>query len=66
MTRQPEQKNIVARLVGHILKQRHLYPLFPGENIDVPYLGLGELYNGAPDMLILPSNLQAFAKVTVT
>ncbi|KAI5811009.1 DNA polymerase alpha subunit B N-terminal-domain-containing protein [Peziza echinospora] len=55
-----------SRAIQHILSQRSLYPVFPSnpaQPIDLPYLRLADFVNVAPDVLILPSQLDAFAKI---
>ena len=57
------------RLANYILQQRHFYPLFPARldaRVAVQESGLGEFVGGTPDILILPSELQYFAKVGCT
>ncbi|KAL2311780.1 DNA polymerase alpha subunit B [Schizosaccharomyces pombe] len=68
--RLPSHGNLFARLVSHVLHQRHFYPLFPGgslercnpSNLDIAHLKLGEFLNTMPDILILPSDLRYFVK----
>ena len=48
------------------MQQRHFYPLFPARTearVALQESGLGEFVGGTPDILILPSELQYFAKV---
>ena len=55
----------MARLAAHVLGQRSFFPLFPappGLNLDCG-LGGGLELACAPHLLILPSDLQPFAKV---
>ncbi|QSL66728.1 hypothetical protein MERGE_001114 [Pneumocystis wakefieldiae] len=68
----PLYSNALARLSYHVLQQRHFYPLFPGAayepsvsgaNLDIAFIELGEISHILPDILILPSDLQYFAKV---
>jgi hypothetical protein len=59
-------QGLYDRLPNYILQQRHFYPLFPGRveaRIALQESGLGEFVGGTPDILILPSELQYFAKV---
>lgn len=77
----PSESDILARLPSHLLEQRHFYPIFPpvvdpnktgfqegmiptGLPLDVSYLQLGEI-NVRYDILILPSALAPFAKVSI-
>ncbi len=63
--------NMLTRLSSSVLRQRRFYPLFPGANgedrpessLDMGYAGLTEFNNTVPDIMILPSALQHFAKV---
>lgn len=65
------QGDAMANLVRHVLGQRSFYPLFPAPealahevNLDVTHweqIALGET---APDVLILPSKLKHFSKVS--
>ncbi|CCJ30096.1 unnamed protein product [Pneumocystis jirovecii] len=68
----PLYSNALARLSYHVIQQRHFYPLFPGTayeslidgaNLDIAFMGLGEFSDVLPDILILPSDLQYFAKI---
>ena len=85
-------QDMLARLAGSIVDQRHYFPVFPpqapenlakptavsgeaaseadqrltvGASLDLGYLKLGEWLNVRPDILILPSVLSPFAKVSV-
>lgn len=78
----PRESDIMARLPGHLIQQRHFYPLYPptdrtllpktgtengiatGTPLDVSYLKLGEWMISRPDMLITPSALAPFIKVS--
>ena len=78
----PKESNIMARLPGHLIQQRHFYPLYPptdrallprtgtaegvasGMPLDISYLKLGEWLISRPDMLITPSALAPFIKVS--
>ena len=62
-----------TRAVRHILTQRAFYPVFPppptpgaggggGPPLDLPYLQLAHILNVRPDVLIFPSQLDAFAR----
>lgn len=55
----------IDRILDYILNQRNFYPLFNSlNNLDVSYLGLAELNNELPDLLILQSNyLKPFIKI---
>jgi DNA polymerase alpha subunit B len=64
--RSPSSAGLYDRLPNYILQQRHFYPLFPARaeaRIATQESGLGEFVGGTPDILILPSELQYFAKV---
>ncbi|CCG81096.1 DNA polymerase alpha subunit B [Taphrina deformans PYCC 5710] len=71
ISRNPKEKNGLARQILHIIQQRRFYPLFPGPsseisstaNLDIGYLGLTELGSSLPDVLISPSEMTTFAKV---
>ena len=72
----------MARLPGHLIQQRHFYPIYPavdrnvlpkpgtaegiatGMPLDVSYMKLGEWFISRPDMLITPSALAPFVKVS--
>ena len=61
----------MANLVRHVLGQRSFYPIFPppevvaGEvNLDVTHSSLLRMEGPAPDLLILPSKLKHFSKVS--
>jgi DNA polymerase alpha subunit B len=78
----PTEHNMLARLPGHVIQQRHFFPMFPPVNrkvlpktataegiatgmpLDVSYLKLGEWLNVRPDVLITPSALPPFTKVS--
>jgi DNA polymerase alpha subunit B len=62
----------MAGLVRHVLGQRNFYPIFPpteahaGEvNLDVTHFGLLKMEGPQPDLLILPSKLRHFSKVSI-
>ena len=71
--------DMLTRLPGYLIEQRHFFPLFPpmsrdklssngvakatGSCLDVGYLKLGEWMQVKPDVLILPSMLTPFVKV---
>ena len=82
-------EDLLARLSGAVIEQRHFFPVFPpqgrdnlpkpagvvgevepderlavGANLDLGYLKLGEWLNVRPDVLVLPSTLSPFAKVS--
>lgn len=64
--RNPINTGLYDRLPSYILQQRHFYPLFPARmeaRVAIQESGLGEFVGGTPDILILPSELQYFAKV---
>ena len=64
--RNPVNTGLYDRLPNYILQQRHFYPLFPARveaRVAIQESGLGEFVGGTPDILILPSELQYFAKV---
>ena len=64
--RNPVNTGLYVRLPNYILQQRHFYPLFPARIealVAIQESGLGEFVGGTPDILILPSELQYFAKV---
>jgi DNA polymerase alpha subunit B len=64
--RNPVNSGLYDRLPNYILQQRHFYPLFPPRKearVAIQQSGLGEFLGGTPDLLILPSELQYFAKV---
>lgn len=84
--------DLLARLAGTVIEQRHFFPVFPpqarenlpkpasilgevaeiggerrmaiGASLDLGYLKLGEWLNVRPDVLVLPSVLLPFAKVS--
>jgi DNA polymerase alpha subunit B len=67
--RNPINTGLYDRLPNYILQQRHFYPLFPARveaRVAVQESGLGEFVGGTPDILILPSELQYFAKVSIS
>jgi DNA polymerase alpha subunit B len=71
--------DMLTRLPGYLIEQRHFFPLFPpmsrdklsgngivkatGTCLDVGYLKLGEWMQVKPDVLILPSMLTPSVKV---
>ncbi|KAG4303807.1 hypothetical protein PORY_002787 [Pneumocystis oryctolagi] len=62
----PLYSDTLSRLSYYLIQQRHFYPLFPGvdgANLDIAFMGLGEFSEVLPDILILPSDLQSFAKI---
>jgi DNA polymerase alpha subunit B len=66
-----EVKDAMAGLVRHVLGQRSFYPIFPPTemyasevNLDVTHYPLVRLQEAAPDILILPSKLKHFSKVS--
>jgi DNA polymerase alpha subunit B len=68
----PQPKDAMAGLVRHLLGQRNFYPLFPvpealaaDVNLDVTHQKLLKLDGAAPDLLILPSKLKHFSKVSL-
>lgn len=61
----------MAGLVRHVLGQRNFYPIFPPTeahasevNLDVTHFGLLKMDGPQPDLLILPSKLKHFSKVS--
>ncbi|KIW33432.1 uncharacterized protein PV07_00284 [Cladophialophora immunda] len=72
-------QDLLTRLPGYLIDQRHFFPLFPpmprdklssngvvkatGACLDVGYLKLGEWMQVKPDVLILPSMLTPSVKV---
>lgn len=61
----------MAGLVRHVLGQRNFYPIFPpteahaGDvNLDVTHFPLLKMDGPQPDLLILPSKLKHFSKVS--
>lgn len=65
-----EVKDPMAALVRHVLGQRTFYPLFPVPeahaqevNLDVTHFGMLRM-ESAPDVLVLPSRLKHFSKVS--
>lgn len=71
ISRNPTEKNGLARQSSHILQQRRFYPLFPGPtsesgstaNLDMGFAGLSEFGSSLPDILISPSDMTTFVKV---
>lgn len=71
ISRNPTEKNGLARQSSHILHQRRFYPLFPGPtsemgstaNLDMGFAGLTEFGNALPDILISPSEMTTIVKV---
>lgn len=64
--RNPVNQGLYDRLPNYIMQQRHVYPLSPARSearVAIQESGLGEFVGGTPDILILPSELQYFAKV---
>ena len=79
----PKEANLLARLSGHLISQRHFYPLHPpvnreslpktgtddlvatGTPMDISYLKLGDWFISSPDMLLTPSSLPPFARVSL-
>jgi len=64
--RNPVNQGLYDRLPNYIMQQRHFYPLSPARSearVAIQESGLGEFVGGTPDILILPSELQYFAKV---
>jgi DNA polymerase alpha subunit B len=66
-----ESKDTMAGLVRHVLGQRNFYPIFPPTethasevNLDVTHFGLLKMDGPQPDLLILPSKLKHFSKVS--
>lgn len=54
----------ICRLAGYLIEQRSFYPLFPpraGTQLEVPKLRLLDI-PVTPDLILLPSNVIAFAK----
>jgi DNA polymerase alpha subunit B len=67
-----ESKDTMAGLVRHVLGQRNFYPIFPPPeahssevNLDVTHFGLLKMDGPQPDLLILPSKLKHFSKVSL-
>lgn len=86
------EEDMLARLAGNVVQQRHFFPVFPpqsrellprpaavagdvdeigaeerlavGACLDLTYLKLGEWLNVRPDVLVMPSVLTPFAKVS--
>jgi DNA polymerase alpha subunit B len=61
----------MAGLVRHVLGQRNFYPIFPPTeahasevNLDVTHFNLLKMEGPQPDLLILPSKLKHFSKVS--
>lgn len=71
ISRNPAEKNGLARSSYHIIQQRRFYPLFPGPsgavgstaNLDMGFAGLTEFGSTLPDILISPSDMTTFVKV---
>ena len=71
----PGLPDLLTRLPGYVIEQRHFFPLFPPMNrgganktgacLDLGYLKLGEWLNVNPDVLLLPSLLTPSVKVTL-
>lgn len=66
-------KDSMAGLVRHVLGQRNFYPIFPPTeahaadvNLDVTHFPLLKMDGPQPDLLILPSKLKHFSKVSLT
>ena len=69
----PGLPDLLTRLPGYVIEQRHFFPLFPpmtrggvnktGACLDLGYLKLGEWLNVKPDVLLLPSLLTPSVKV---
>lgn len=76
----PTEGNLLTRLPKYMIEQRHFQPMFPtssrdmlpragtglatGGMVDVSYSKLGEWWNVRPDVLITPSMLPPFVKVS--
>lgn len=65
----PGLPDLLTRLPGYLIQQRHFFPLFPpmkgsGANLDLGYLKLGEWLNVKPDVLVVPSLLTPSVKVS--
>lgn len=76
----PKEGNLLTRLSKYLIEQRHFYPVFPptardnlprsggmatGAMLDVSYSKLGEWWNVRPDILIVPSGLPPFVRVSL-
>lgn len=64
--RNPVNQGLYERLPNYILQQRHFYPLFPARpeaRVALQESALAEFVGATPDILILPSEFQYFAKV---
>ena len=68
---EPESKDSMANLVRHVLSQRTFYPIFPPPeahasevNLDVTHQALLKLDGPASDVMIMPSRLKHFSKVS--
>jgi DNA polymerase alpha subunit B len=68
-----KEHNPLARLSRLLIEQRHFFPAFPpgqgfgggmGVSLDTSYLKLAEWLTVRPDVLIIPSALAPFAKVS--
>jgi DNA polymerase alpha subunit B len=74
-----KQMNTLERLCRGVLDQRHFFPVFPainptrkedgfsgaGPSLDISYLKLGEMLGVLPDVMLTPSILPQFAKVSI-
>ena len=74
--RNPIEPNRLSRMAQHVIAQKHFYPLFPppaksalnaiaSMPVDIAWLRLCEIEKMMPDVLILPSGLGGFAKVSL-
>lgn len=56
--------NRIERIINHLIQQRSFYPLqnSPNAQIDTSFMGLAELEQTLPDIMILPSILKQFVK----
>ncbi|CUM63993.1 uncharacterized protein PRCAT00001581001 [Priceomyces carsonii] len=61
--RSPQKDALDGDLIDGIMQEELVTTSIGGSSLEVPYLGLGELGNSLPDVLILPSELRYFAKV---
>ncbi|KAI8058371.1 DNA polymerase alpha/epsilon subunit B-domain-containing protein [Syncephalis plumigaleata] len=67
IARTPSNTDRLARLASHLLEQRTFYPLYPpalGESVDQQRMSALALHQ-QPDLLVLPSKLNYFCKVTI-
>lgn len=65
--------NRIARIIEHVIQQRHFYPVSPSPTsannlaneiqIEASYLGLAEFDDELPDIFIFPSVVKPFAKI---